>query len=90
MPLDDSLDDEVPGVDAERRVDLADDRVTAGETDRRASRRAMRPALTRRPRDGQTPPPPPPPPPPPADPPPPEPPDDELEPIPTTTRSTPT
>ncbi|MFB6611623.1 hypothetical protein ACFCVO_14950 [Agromyces sp. NPDC056379] len=30
-PIDDSLDDEVPGVDAERRVDLADDRGPAAE-----------------------------------------------------------
>lgn len=30
-PLDDSLDDEVPGVDAERRVDLRDERSTADE-----------------------------------------------------------
>ncbi|MFD4420446.1 hypothetical protein ACFWN7_02945 [Agromyces sp. NPDC058484] len=29
--LDDSLDDEVPGIDEERRVDLPDDRATAGE-----------------------------------------------------------
>jgi len=30
-PLDDSLEDEVPGVDAERRVDLRDERSTADE-----------------------------------------------------------
>ena len=31
-PLDDSLDDEVPGIDAERRVDLREERVAdAGE-----------------------------------------------------------
>lgn len=30
-PLDDSLEDEVPGIDAERRVDLPDDRVPAEE-----------------------------------------------------------
>ena len=29
--IDDSLDDEVPGVDAERRVDLADEREAAAE-----------------------------------------------------------
>lgn len=29
--IDDSLDDELPGVDAERRVDLADDRGPAAE-----------------------------------------------------------
>ncbi|KRC58411.1 hypothetical protein ASE14_17570 [Agromyces sp. Root81] len=29
--IDDSLDDEVPGVDAERRVDLADEGVAAAE-----------------------------------------------------------
>ena len=29
--IDDSLDDEVPGVDAERRVDLADERGPAAE-----------------------------------------------------------
>lgn len=30
-PLDDSLEDELPGVDAERRVDLRDERSTADE-----------------------------------------------------------
>jgi hypothetical protein len=30
-PLDDSLEDEVPGVDEERRVDLRDERSTADE-----------------------------------------------------------
>ena len=29
--IDDSLDDEVPGIDAERRVDLPDDRAADGE-----------------------------------------------------------
>ena len=69
-PLDDSLADEVAGIDAERRVDLA----------RRAIRRRRRADRLPRWRDrAQTPPPPPPPPPPPDDPPPPEPLDDELE-----------
>jgi hypothetical protein len=30
-PIDDSLDDEVPGVDAERRVDLAEERGAAAD-----------------------------------------------------------
>ena len=30
-PLDDSLDDEVPGIDEERHVDLRDERATADE-----------------------------------------------------------
>ena len=30
-PLDDSLDDEPPGIDAERRVDLADEGITGEE-----------------------------------------------------------
>ena len=78
--VDDSLVDEPPGVDAERRVDLSDERTAlADECTTTEACVSTRRSRTRDDARGQTPPPPPPPPPPPDDPPPLDPLDDELE-----------